>query len=271
MNRNDEARRTILSSIRRSLAESAPHDAVHAQRHQPPTPADRARSLPVLNAAPAPAGVPSTPTGAAAGLDDGGAAVPPTLGRFAERLEAVAGRLVVVRDPGEAGRTIQRILTASGARRVAVSDAATVLPLAREACAAAGATLLEDPPTGELFDCDVGISSAQWGIAETGSLVLESRSERHRFVSLIPRVHIALLPADRICETLGEALERTREDGEAGTVPSAAVTLVTGPSRTSDIELTLAIGVHGPEELHVIVLEPDGPTRDPDAPAADHT
>ena len=148
-----------------------------------------------------------------------------------ERLQAVAGRLMVVRDAEEAGAAIQRVLTSSSARRVAVSDASTVLPLARDACAAVGAKLLEDPPTEELFDCDVGISAAQWGIAETGSLVLESGSERHRFVSLIPRVHVALLDTDRICETLGEALGRTRDGAEPGTVPSAVSTYASSPSR----------------------------------------
>src|SRR5690606_18310272 len=125
-------------------------------------------------------------------------------------------------------------------------------------CTRTGAELLTDAVPRDLFDCDVGASAAQWGIAETGSLVLESQHERHRLVSLIPRIHVALLPADRICETLGEALSRVRDGAEAGEVPSAAITLVTGPSRTSDIELTLAIGVHGPQELHVIVMEPDG-------------
>ena len=137
------------------------------------------------------------------------------------------------------------------------------------ACAAAGVELLLDAPKDALFDVDVGISGAQWGIAETGTLVLESARERHRFVSLIPRVHIALLRADHLRGTLGEALSLVRDGDAEGTVSSAAVTLVTGPSRTSDIELTLAIGVHGPQELHVILMEPGESPSDaaPVAPA----
>lgn len=252
MSRSDEARRRILSSIRQSLAESAPHDVVHAERHEPPTPADRARSLPILSGNRRPAPEPPAPE------------LP--LSRFAARLEAVAGKLAITRGEEAAISAVVDVLQATSARRVAASDAAIAGSFARVACDRTGAELLVDAAADALFDVDVGISTAQWGIAETGTLVLESRGERHRFVSLIPRIHIALLPAERICATLGEALQRTREDAAPGEVPSAAVTLVTGPSRTSDIELTLAIGVHGPEELHVIVMEP---ADDPGGGAAD--
>ena len=247
MKRNDEARRAILGSIRRSLTESAPHDAARATRHQPPTPGDRARTLPVLNGALAAAG--ASP-----------AAMPVAeepLERFRLRLEAVAGVYIPVRGSEGILAALEGILRRSGATRVAASDSPRVAALLGEACARAGAELIADADPLAMFECDVGVSTAQWGIAETGTLVLESGRERHRLVSLIPRVHVALLRSDRICDTLGEALERVREKAGAGEVPSAAITLITGPSRTSDIELTLAIGVHGPQELHVIVTEPE--------------
>lgn len=253
MSRNDEARRAILSAIRRSLTASAPHDVVHAERHQPPTPADRARSLPVL------ALTGGAPARAAAPLPDD------PLERFRLRLEAVAGVYVPARGSEGMLAALEEILRRSGARRVAGSDSRRVGALLGVACARAGAELIEDQDPRALFDCDVGVSTAQWGIAETGTLVLESTRERHRLVSLIPRVHVALLRSDRICATLGDALARVREGSADGEVPSAAITLVTGPSRTSDIELTLAIGVHGPQELHVIVVEPDTAASDADS------
>ena len=70
-------------------------------------------------------------------------------------------------------------------------------------------------------------------------------------VSLVPPVHIALLDGRQIVGTLGEALLLLRKSEKV----SPIVTLVTGPSRTADIELTLAIGVHGPQELFVIINE----------------
>ncbi|HSB61184.1 MAG TPA: LUD domain-containing protein, partial [Vicinamibacteria bacterium] len=92
-----------------------------------------------------------------------------------------------------------------------------------------------------------------WAAAETGTLVLESDRERHRLASLVPTAHVALLEAGRIRRTLGEVLRALGEQGRDGL--SRTVTFVTGPSRTSDIELTLAIGVHGPAELQVVIVE----------------
>jgi L-lactate dehydrogenase complex protein LldG len=112
---------------------------------------------------------------------------------------------------------------------------------------------LENADAPALFDCDIGITGAQWAIAETGTLVLESDEERHRLASLVPTVHIAVIEAGRVRRTLGEVLGALNEKGQSGLSP--AVTFITGPSRTSDIELTLAIGVHGPAELFVIILE----------------
>jgi L-lactate dehydrogenase complex protein LldG len=110
----------------------------------------------------------------------------------------------------------------------------------------------ENPPNAhDIFAYDVGISTAQAGIAETGTLVLDSAKERHRLVSLVPPVHIAIVNASDIVETLSDALALLQKDKEI----SPAITFITGPSRTADIELTLAIGVHGPQELFVIVNE----------------
>jgi L-lactate dehydrogenase complex protein LldG len=101
----------------------------------------------------------------------------------------------------------------------------------------------------DLFRSDIGITGAQAGIAETGTLVLDSSVERNRLVSLVPPIHIAILDASRIYQTLGETLAALQSGEEV----SPAITFITGPSRTADIELTLAIGVHGPQELYVII------------------
>jgi L-lactate dehydrogenase complex protein LldG len=72
-------------------------------------------------------------------------------------------------------------------------------------------------------------------------------------VSLVPPVHIAIVDAASIGQTLGEALAAVHRNGFAEMSPT--ITFITGPSRTADIELTLAIGVHGPQELYVIINE----------------
>src|SRR5205085_2021541 len=113
------------------------------------------------------------------------------------------------------------------------------------------AEILQAATIEQLFSCDVGITSAQLAIAETGTLVLESDKETARLTSLIPGVHICVLEANKIRGTMAEILEMMRSD------LSPAVTFITGPSRTSDIELTVAIGVHGPRELYVILIDAD--------------
>ena len=147
------------------------------------------------------------------------------INRFKESVESVAGHCIITTDAAD---VLKQILTDLNAQRIAYSD---------------------NPPNAhDIFHFDVGISTAQAGIAETGTLVLDSACERHRLVSLVPPVHIAIINASAIVETLSDALTLLQRKEI-----SPAITFITGPSRTADIELTLAIGVHGPQELYVIV------------------
>jgi L-lactate dehydrogenase complex protein LldG len=91
------------------------------------------------------------------------------------------------------------------------------------------------------------VSEAAWGVAETGSVVLASSPDEPRARSLLGDVHVSLLREDRIVADLAELLARV------GELPSA-LAIVTGPSRTADIEQTLVIGAHGPREVHVVLL-----------------
>jgi L-lactate dehydrogenase complex protein LldG len=228
---HDEARESILRSIRSHLAESVPRDAIErASHHVHPV---------------APASLP--PNGTAVSLVE----------LFKENLEAVDGHCIVVHRDLDIVRTISSIIgdlqaTKLQGRRLAVSDQPEIERLVR-LIAIEVDELVVAPSAHDLFHFDVGITSVQGAIAETGTLVLDSAYERHRLISLVPPVHIAIVESSRICETLGETLAMLRKDNDL----SPAVTFITGPSRTADIELTLAIGVHGPQELYVIVH--DGP------------
>lgn len=168
---------------------------------------------------------------------------------FREALEAVNGNCTIVADEGEAAGRLKQLIELNQLNRIAVSDSQVVQRLMRQVDGPV--EVLSNAKASELFECDAGITSAQWAIAETGTLVLESKSERSRLVSLIPPMHIAIVEAGHIRRTMSEALEAVSKAGEL----SRTVTFITGPSRTSDIELTLAIGVHGPGILHVIVVE----------------
>ncbi len=95
----------------------------------------------------------------------------------------------------------------------------------------------------------VGVTGALVGIAESGSLVLAGGAGSPLTASLLPDIHVAVLRVSDLVPTLAEALARP----EIRQAPAAVV--ITGPSRTADIEMTLTIGVHGPRELHVFMID----------------
>jgi L-lactate dehydrogenase complex protein LldG len=101
----------------------------------------------------------------------------------------------------------------------------------------------------------VCISGADAGIAESGTLVLRSGAGRGRLASLVAPVHIAVLRRAQIVRGLGAALALIRARHGDPLLDSSNLTLITGPSRTGDIELTLTLGVHGPREIHVVLID----------------
>jgi L-lactate dehydrogenase complex protein LldG len=106
-----------------------------------------------------------------------------------------------------------------------------------------------------LEPAQVCISGADVGIAESGSLLLLSGGGRGRMASLLAPVHIAVLRAEQLVRGLGEALARIQaQRGPDVFADASNLTLITGPSRTADIELTLTLGVHGPREIHVVLI-----------------
>ena len=96
---------------------------------------------------------------------------------------------------------------------------------------------------------DVGITSADYALADTGTLVMLSSPEEARLISLLPPAHIAVVPRERILTGLDE-LFSILPDPAAKT---SSMVLITGPSRTADIEQILVRGVHGPGQITVII------------------
>lgn len=101
------------------------------------------------------------------------------------------------------------------------------------------------------LNADIGITSADVAIAETGTLMVCSRAGQERSSSLLPPLHVAIITADQIVPDLLDAMPRLPQP-----LPSSTV-LITGPSKTGDIELQLTTGVHGPGKVHVIVVDAD--------------
>jgi L-lactate utilization protein LutC len=97
---------------------------------------------------------------------------------------------------------------------------------------------------------DVGITSAEYALCDSGALVVLAGREESRLASLLPEVHVTLLAADRILTGLDELFTVLPDPGAA----SSSMVLIGGPSKTADIEQILTLGVHGPRELYLVVV-----------------
>ncbi len=106
-----------------------------------------------------------------------------------------------------------------------------------------------------LAESGMGITGADYAIAETGSVVVLPRRGLSRLVSVVPPVHVAIVRPSDLLGTLDDLfalrrLEYVRNGGDMGSY----LNLITGPSRTADIEQTIVVGVHGPREVHMVLL-----------------
>ncbi len=100
----------------------------------------------------------------------------------------------------------------------------------------------------------VCISGVDAAVAESATLVIHSGAGRPRMASLLAPVFIAVVRREQFVRGLGEAIERIKQTYGDVLADASALTLITGPSRTADIELTLTLGVHGPREVHVVMI-----------------
>lgn len=174
--------------------------------------------------------------------------------RFLEELEAVGGHGFRAADQKEARGYVVDLARERGAQLLVRWDDAELDALGADGpLSEAG---VEVAVWRELSDfrevtarADVGLSTADWAIAETGSLVLSSGPGRGRSVTLLPPTYVAVLPAARVLRTVAEAIGKY-----AGSTLPSNVCFHTGPSRSGDIEMSLVTGMHGPGDVHVVLV-----------------
>jgi len=181
--------------------------------------------------------------------------------RIAAEVTAVGGTSYLVADLNEARDTLATLLQKFQPRRALLwehplLDRLEVAQLlaSRNIDAVDHADLVQlDRPAQreQSLAADMGITSADWGIAETGTLVMRARPGQERLASLLPPVHVAIVERSQLAADLLDVFELLQAEG-LDNLPSN-ITLITGPSKTGDIELQLTTGVHGPGEWHVIV------------------
>ncbi len=98
---------------------------------------------------------------------------------------------------------------------------------------------------------DFGITSADFALSDTGTFVMLSSPKEARLISLLPPVHIGVIPAHSLLPNLDELFSRVPKPSDQ----TSSMVLITGPSRTADIEQILVRGVHGPGEIYAVIVE----------------
>ena len=104
-----------------------------------------------------------------------------------------------------------------------------------------------------LYDCDASVTSCEYLIARTGSIVLSAAQQQGRTVSVYAPVHICIAYTHQLVYDIKDGLQLIKEKYK-GNIPSM-ITFATGPSRTADIEKTLVVGVHGPKEVYLFLVD----------------
>ncbi len=184
------------------------------------------------------------------------------ISRFARELELLHGRAIVANSDAEAAGELAALCRSGNVRSVAAGRGITidvdsfVNPLAQAGIAI---EMVRADGVGEgeraavrqrIARCDLGLAEADYGIASTGTLAVAADASRPGSLTLLAPVSVVVLRAERIVPDLAALFEKI---GPAG-VAARRLTLISGPSRTADIEKRIVMGVHGPRELHVIVI-----------------
>lgn len=180
---------------------------------------------------------------------------------FARELEALGGRFLGTLTPAEAAQRIAEVAASLKAKTAAVGEgvANDPAPIAA-ALKRAGVDLLPGAAAADdearaalrqrLARCDLAVAEAHYAIASTGTLVMVATPGRPSSLTLLPPANVVIVDAARMMPDLAAALAALG----AHAIASHRVALVTGPSRTADIEKRIVLGVHGPRELYVAIV-----------------
>ncbi|MEG6616809.1 lactate utilization protein [Peptococcaceae bacterium 1198_IL3148] len=178
---------------------------------------------------------------------------------FKKNLEGLSGRVVIAQSAAEVQQQVKTWLTELEAKNVICWDHGDLKELLQPETLGVNVQLWNDGHSSkELIDvaarADVGITWINFGIAYTGSMAVLSGARTGRSVSLLPPTHIGICKRSQIVPTMTSVIKHLVDLRGQGHLP-ATINFITGPSRTSDIEMDLSIGVHGPYRTWVIVLD----------------
>jgi len=187
---------------------------------------------------------------------------------FKRECELLTGKVYIAQTNDESSKFLSAIIQKAGINRIIKWDT----PLLRQleidnlfdSLGIQNMLLAEkEPPnevkrkdyTGPASIAELGISGADYGLADTGTLVLRTSPTQDRVTSLLPPIHVAIMESKCVLSSSDDLIVKLMVDIEEAADLDSCITLITGPSLTADIELNLVLGIHGPRELHVIILE----------------
>ncbi len=165
----------------------------------------------------------------------------PFSGSITHRLASIDELAAKIRDviPQNSSILIDPTLAAAGELTEKLRDVYTVIPLSR----------LDDET---LFNAKAAITGVDFAVAETASIIIAGNSLYRRLSTLVVDFHFALIRPDQIVSDLIDLPDQVQK--AYGKNTPAGLTIISGPSKTSDIELTLVVGVHGPAQMHMVLL-----------------
>lgn len=182
---------------------------------------------------------------------------------FARELEAVGGIFLGILSPSAMTSRIVTLARELSANTIAIGQGLSAdMGALGEALERADHKIVRTVPVADteraamrsrVANADLGIAEADFAIASTGTLAVVATDSRPSSLTLLPPASLVIVRIDRLLPTLAEVLTALGPDG----VAAHRLTLITGPSRTADIEKRIVLGVHGPKSLHVVIVWPD--------------
>nr|WP_262915669.1 lactate utilization protein [Niabella ginsengisoli] len=167
---------------------------------------------------------------------------------FAERFTALQGRFAFCFDEKHLVKQFNELAVSQGWKAIYCIDH-NISELLK-----GGLGFLNDFEN--LAGCDVAITGCEYLVARTGSIVMSAAEKSGRNTSVYAPVHVCIAYTNQLVYDIKDALEATKE--KYGSQLPSLITFATGPSRTADIEKTLVVGVHGPKEVYVFLVDDKG-------------
>ena len=181
--------------------------------------------------------------------------------RFGAQVKAVGGYFTPVANPPAVTEYVSKLASTAKAKRIAVCGPglSSQLLAAKVPCELISATNMKRADFFEaLKSAEIGVTSADLGVAETGTIVIATADELDRLVTALPMIHVAVLPRAKLLPSLDDARQRISQILMKNSA-ALSISLISASSRTSDVGGITILGAHGPKELHILLIDQDLP------------